>query len=110
MKHPQSETTYFFKHFARNLTIGLFLTVTFLCIGMIGYRTYGDGSWVDAYTNAAMMMSGVGALSIPKSDPGKIFAGTYALLSGMCFLLVNGLIFSPIFHWIFRQAHVQEKD
>lgn len=116
MKHSpnicssHSETKYFFKHFARNLAIGLSLTVIFLLIGMVGYRFYGDGSWVDAYANAAMTMSGVGALSVPPSDAGKIFAGTYALLSGMVFLLVIGLIFSPIFNWIFHQVHLKEKE
>lgn len=77
---------------------------------MIGYHFYEDGSWIDAYANATMTMSGVGALTVPTSDAGKIFAGTYALLSGMVFLLVIGLIFSPIFNWIFHQVHLKEKE
>jgi hypothetical protein len=38
---------------------------------------------------------------------GKIFAGFYALFSGLAFIVLVGLIFSPIIHQFFRKIHIE---
>jgi hypothetical protein len=41
-----------------------------------------------------------------KSDGGKIFAGSYALFSGLTFIAIIGVIFAPIFRRFFHKMHI----
>src|ERR1700722_14820892 len=87
----------FIKHFTRNLIIGFFITLLILLIGMIGHHLIEKNSWLDSYANSAMIISGVGTLVNPVTAEGKLFVATYAIFGGGSFLLVLGVIFSPIF-------------
>ena len=73
--------------FARRLVInvglGLALIGVSLLAGMVGYHYLEGAGWVDAFDQAAMIIGGMGPYSEPKSDGGKLFAGFYALYSGM---------------------------
>jgi hypothetical protein len=42
------------------------------------------------------------------SDAIKIFAGLYALFSGLLFIAVTGLVLAPVFHRILHRFHVGE--
>ncbi len=99
----------FFKRMLRNLIIGIFATALSLFIGMLGYKHFEKMDWIDAYVNAAMILSGMGPLGELKSEGGKLFAGTYALFSGIIFLVIAGIIFIPVFHRFFHQFHIEEK-
>ncbi len=109
-KGEPSPLRIFLKHFVRNLVIGFASMVVILLIGMIGYRYFEHSDWVDNYANAAMIISGVGTLSDPKTEEGKIFVGTYSIFGGASFLLVVAVVFSPIFHWLFRQVKVEDRE
>jgi len=98
----------FIKSLARNLIIGLALIALALYIGMTGYRYFEGMSWTDSYLNAAMILSGMGPAQELKTEGGKLFAGTYALFSGVWFLVIIAIIFAPIFHRFFRQFHIEE--
>src|SRR5947208_1441065 len=58
-----------------------------LLAGMAGYHWLEGLPWIDAYANAAMILSGMGPLDAPKTSAGKLFAGTYALYSGLALIL-----------------------
>ena len=64
--------------------------------------------WVDAYVNAAMILSGMGPVDVLKTEAGKIFAGTYALFSGILFLVVIAFIFAPAIHRFLHLFHIEE--
>lgn len=100
----------FFWHFSRNLAIGIVIIITSLFLGMLGYHHFEKMSWTDAYVNASMILSGMGPMGTLSSDASKIFAGTYALFSGMIFLVVVGLVFAPIVHWFFIRFHIEEAN
>lgn len=108
-KPSQHSRRKFLKRFAGNLAIGVGITILFLLLGMWGFLHYEHAGWIDAYANAAMIMSGVGPISNPLTPEGKLFIGTYSLFSGMGFLIVFGIIIIPIFRWIFHQAHLEEE-
>ena len=65
-------------------------------------------SWVDAFVNAAMILSGMGPISTLQTDGGKIFAGCYALFSGLAFIAILGIIFAPAIHRFLHRFHVEE--
>ena len=54
-----------------------------LLAGMCGYHYLESMEWIDAFANAAMILSGMGPLEPVKTWNGKLFAGLYALYSGL---------------------------
>jgi hypothetical protein len=92
---------------ARNMLWGSALIALALFVGMLGYHGFENMSWVDAFANAAMILSGMGPLNPLMTNGGKIFAGFYALFSGLAFIVLVGLIFSPIIHQFFRKIHIE---
>jgi hypothetical protein len=79
-------------------------------LGMAGYSYFENMSVVDAYANAAMILSGMGPLAAPETTGGKIFAGSYALYSGLILILATGLVLSPVFHRVLHSFHVEDDD
>jgi hypothetical protein len=91
------------------IAIGLWmvLTMTGLAIGIAGYAAFEGMSFVDAYVNAAMILSGMGPLGELKTTAGKVFAGSYAILSGLIIVIATGFVLAPIFHRILHRFHVE---
>jgi hypothetical protein len=91
------------------IAIGLWmvLTIVGLAIGIAGYAAFEGMSLVDAYVNAAMILSGMGPLGELKTTAGKIFAGSYAILSGLIIVIATGFVLAPIFHRILHRFHVE---
>ena len=77
---------------------------------MLGYHFFEKMPWVDAFVNAAMILSGMGPMGALATTNGKIFAGCYALFSGLAFILIIGLIFAPILHRLFHRFHLENDD
>ena len=76
---------------------------------MTGYHYSEDMPWIDAYVNAAMILSGMGPVTELHTNAGKIFAGSYALFSGIIFLVVIAVILAPLFHRFLHKFHLQDK-
>ena len=77
-----------------------------LLAGMIGYRHYEHMSWLDAFVNAAMLLGGMGPVKTDGlSDPGKLFAGIYALYAGLVFIAVMGIMLAPVVHRVLHRFH-----
>lgn len=103
-------THVFIRKLSRNLIIGFIIILTSLLLGMLGYHYFEDMNWVDAYVNASMILSGMGPISHLKTNAGKIFAGSYALFSGVAFLVVIAVIFAPVIHRFFHKFHLEDPD
>jgi hypothetical protein len=86
------------------------LTLVGLTIGMAGYAYFEDMAVTDAYVNAAMILSGMGPVSDLKTAAGKVFAGSYAIFSGLVIVIATGFVLAPIFHRVLHHFHVDEKD
>lgn len=100
----------FIRHLLQAIFIGVFLIIVALCIGMWGYHTYEGMSWIDAFVNAAMILSGMGPMTPLLTDAGKMFAGFYALFSGLFFILVMGVMLGPIVNRVMHRWHLQNKS
>jgi len=98
----------FFWRLARNAFIGAIIIVIALGIGMLGYHGFENMSWEDAFVNAAMILSGMGPVGTLNTTAGKIFAGCYALFSGLLFILIMGIIFAPVVHRFFHKFHLDK--
>jgi hypothetical protein len=100
----------FLKRLGQNLSFGLIFMAVSLSIGMLGYHYFEKMSWSDAFVNAAMILSGMGPVSTLDNDSAKIFAGCYALFSGIAFILASGIIFAPLIHRFFHKFHLDTED
>lgn len=100
-KHKLLSPRIFVAHLARNAVFGIISIVIALYIGMIGYHFFERMTWIDAFVNAAMILSGMGPLTPLNTDAGKIFAGCYALFSGLMFILILGIMLAPVIHRFF---------
>jgi hypothetical protein len=98
--------------FAWRMTVafGTWSAMTFvgLLIGMAGYAYFEGMSFVDAYMNAAMILSGMGPTGELKTIGGKIFAGSYAIFSGLFIVIATGFVLAPIFHRVLHRFHVEQ--
>ena len=91
---------------ARGAGIGLGLIVSSLGIGMLGYHHFEHLPWIDAFANAAMILSGMGPLATLQTTAGKAFAGCYALFSGLLFIVIVGIVFAPVAHRFLHRFHL----
>lgn len=92
----------------RAILLWIGLTIIGMCIGMIGYaKTEGMGA-TDAFVNAAMILSGMGPVGELKTQAGKLFAGTYALFSGLFVVIATGFVLAPVLHRVLHSFHVEE--
>jgi hypothetical protein len=99
------------RRFARRLSLNLaaaaLIILASLTAGMLGYAHFEGMSWIDAFLNAAMILGGMGPVDQVRTDAGKLFAGCYALYSGLIVLVTAGLILAPIAHRILHRFHVE---
>ncbi len=89
------------------ICLWLFLTTVGLLIGIAGYAFFEGMSLADAFVNAAMILSGMGPMGELKTTAGKVFAGLYAMLSGLIIIIATGFVLAPIFHRVLHHFHVE---
>ena len=97
----------FLMRMGRALGLWLLLTAGGLIIGMIGYSWTEGMGLADSFVNAAMILSGMGPVGELHTTAGKIFAGCYAILSGLIIVIATGFILAPIFHRVLHSFHVE---
>lgn len=96
----------FLRRLARHWGVaGLFIAVSLL-IGMAGYRAFAGLSWLDSFLNASMILTGMGPVAPMATPAAKVFAGCYALFSGLAFLSSAGILFAPIVHRALHRFHL----
>lgn len=92
----------FFRRVATHFGIVLIVILGSLGFGVAGYIYWGGLSPADAFLHSASLLGGLGLVEVPSSASGKLFAGIYALYSGLVFLGAAGIVFAP---WIHRLLH-----
>ena len=102
------------RRFARRLLLHAAFTALLilgsLAMGMIGYMNFEQLSFVDAFLNASMLLGGMGPVDAPHTEAGKLFAGFYALYSGLVVLIAAGIIFTPVLHRVMHKLHWEGEE
>jgi hypothetical protein len=106
-REPLVSRSIFYARLARSATLACAIIVASLVIGMAGYHFLEQMSWIDAFVNAAMILSGMGPIGQLQTSAGKIFAGCYALFSGLAFISAIGVVFAPIYHRFLHKFHLE---
>ena len=97
----------FIQRLGRCFLLASALILFSLLLGMAGYHGFEHMKWIDAFDNAAMILSGMGPLSVPQTWCGKLFAGCYALYSGLVLIIAASIIVAPIFHRLMHRLHLE---
>lgn len=100
----------FLARLALHGTAALALVFGSLALGAVGYHVTEGLGWLDAFLNAAMILTGMGPVSQLHTVSGKLFATGYALFSGVAFLAVAGLLVAPIGHRILHTLHLDDDE
>lgn len=106
VRRPLPSRRHFVAHLLRNGAVaGAFVAVS-LTLGAAGYRSLAHLPWIDAYLNAAMILTGMGPLAVLTDPAAKLFAIAYALYSAMAFLTVAAVILSPVATRLLHRLHL----
>lgn len=101
----------FFGRLLGNMTFAAVIVAIALAIGMAGYYyLVGGMSWIDAFLNASMILGGMGPVDPVTTDTGKIFAGAYALFSGLLFVALAGVVLAPVLHRVLHAIHIDDDE
>ena len=110
---PMPARGVFLRKLVRNFTIATSVIGGGLLIGMIGYHAFGQMIWSESFYYAAMILAGEG----PPQDPtglspaqvGRLhlFAGFYALFSGVTFITMVGVLLAPVLHRFLHRFHLE---
>jgi hypothetical protein len=100
----------FAKRLAKNVLIAALLIGSSLVAGMIGYHSLEGLSWIDAFLNASMILSGMGPVTPVQTHGGKLFAGMYAIYSGMMVIVAASVFFAPVIHRMLHQFHADPEE
>jgi len=102
-----------FRKLARSFSIAGSVIGGGLLLGMVGYHNFGHVNWSESFYYASMILAGEG----PPADPtglnriqiGRLhlFAGFYALFSGVTFITMVGVLFAPVLHRFLHRFHLE---
>ena len=81
-----------------------------LALGMAMYRWVEGLDWPDAFLNAAMLLGGMGPVAPLHTTAGKWLAGLYALLAGVVFLVLAGVMLAPVVHHVLQRFHLEADE
>lgn len=100
----------FVGQFGTNIVAALVLISVSLTVGTLGYHHYAHMTWVNAFTNAAMMVTSMGPLDPLNSEGARLFGAFFALYSGFALAATTGLIIAPLIHSFVDRLHVRRDE
>jgi hypothetical protein len=101
----------FIRRLGWSVAAGVGLIMFSLSIGMVGYHGLGGLSWIDAFLDSAMILSGMGPVAPLQGNAIKLFAGCYAIYCGIALIATTGVILAPVIHRGLHKFHLEwDKD
>jgi hypothetical protein len=98
----------FLTRVGRAATISLSLVGVTLAIGILGYHYIADLRWLEAFHQAALLLSGMGPVATNLRDSGRVFESVYALFCGVILLGATGILFTPVIHRLLHRFHIED--
>lgn len=97
----------FLARLGRYTAFALLLIVVSVAMGTLGYHSLARLSWIDSFYMASMILTGMGPVADMTTETAKIFSSVYALYSGVAFLSITAVFFTPIIHRLLHILHVE---
>jgi hypothetical protein len=100
----------FIAEFGANIVAAVLLIGFSLGVGTLGYHHYAHMAWIDAFANAAMMVTSMGPLDPLTGPAARIWGACFALYSGLALAATTGLIIAPMVHAFVDRLHVRQPE
>jgi hypothetical protein len=100
----------YFRRLIRHALLAGSVLLACLGLGMAGYHCFEGLGWLDSFLNAAMILAGMGPVAPLATVGGRLFAGCYALFSGVAFLTTVGVLLSPVVHRALHKFHLEDRS
>jgi hypothetical protein len=107
---PLITQSHFIRRMIWTVIASLIGLTAWVIVGMLGYHILAELPWVDSFLNAAMIVGGMGPVDMLHAESAKVFAGLYAILSGVIFLSIFGFLIAPVFHRFLHRFHLDGDD
>jgi len=106
--HALAPRELFYTRVRRGATYSFALIGMTLALGMAGYHLLARLTWLDAFHQSAMLLSGMGPVVTMDTAAAKLFDGFYALFCGVILLAATGLLFAPVLHRLLHRFHIED--
>ena len=100
----------FFIRLGRYGLFSIILIFFSVLLGTLGYKYLGALNWLDSFYMACLILTGMGPVAEMTTNQAKLFSSFYALYSGVAFLSIAAVFFTPIIHRILHILHVEYED
>jgi Trk-type K+ transport system membrane component len=107
---PLAPRRQFVRRMVRFMLVGAAIDLVIATIGAIGFRLTAAVPWLDAFLDAALVISGNGPRQVGDGSLAKTFLFFFALLGGTGYVVVVGLILSPAVHRLLHAFHLRGPD
>lgn len=107
--HPVLSRRQFARRMVRSASLAAALIAVSLFGGVCGYHYLENLPWIESFLNAAMILGGMGPVDTLKTSAGKIFAGCYALYSGLIVIVSAGVLLAPLLHRMLHKFHAESE-
>jgi hypothetical protein len=94
----------------RFLMIGTSADLLVAFVGATGFHLTMGLAWLDAFVDAAMVMTGNGPRHQATGGAAKVFLSTYALAGGTAYVIVVALILAPALHRLLHIFHLRAPE
>jgi hypothetical protein len=98
----------FYSRVGRAASLSLSIVAAALIAGTLGYHFIANLSWLYAFHQASLLLSGMGPVDTSLPDAGRIFESIYSLFCGVILLAATGILFAPIIHRLLHRFHVED--
>lgn len=105
-----ASVSHFAKRLAKYSLLDLVLITLSMGMGTFGYWYFNNTTILDSFYMASMILTGMGPVSEMTSDAAKIFSSLYALYSGVAFLTITAVFFTPIIHRVLHILHIDDEE
>ncbi|MBK8888647.1 MAG: hypothetical protein IPN46_19845 [Saprospiraceae bacterium] len=111
MEHKSQKILSNKKFAIRLLRYNLFaflLILISIIIGVIGYRYYGNLSWIDSFQMACLILTGMGPTNEMTTDSSRYFRLCMPCIAALLFLTITAIVFTPIVHRLLHILHIED--
>lgn len=114
LEHRKEEVLplkHFFSRLGRYFLFCLLFIGVSLAVGTLGYVYFAGVGWLDSFYMSCMILTGMGpVIDLKGNDTGKWFSSFYALYSGIAFLGITAVFFTPVIHRLLHILHVESDE
>lgn len=109
-KEPVVTRRQFIYRSSKLVLLGMLIIIVSLAVGIWGYGYFEGYDFVDSFLNASMILGGMGPVKELQQNSAKVFAGIYALFSGIILIASISVMISPFVHRFLHTFHADPPD